>query len=249
MEATEMFNILDSTDSTNNYAMALVHEGLAKHGMAWFARHQTAGRGQQGKRWETVPGENIAISIALQPGRAFFQNQFFFNAVIANTCYDFFKKHAGTDVSIKWPNDIYWRDRKAGGLLIENKLMGNIWKWAIVGIGININQTEFDPLLPNPVSLKQITGKHYEPVELARDLHEMLLKNTGVVSENDIPAILDHYNSHLYKKGELVRFKKGAVVFESRVKEVNRSGKLVTEDSMEREFAFNEIEWLKPVEN
>ena len=127
--------------------------------------------------------------------------------------------------------------------------MGSIWKWAIVGIGININQTEFDPLLPNPVSLKQITGKHYEPVELARDLHEMLLKNTGVVSENDIPAILDHYNSHLYKKGELVRFKKGAVVFESRVKEVNRFGKLVTEDSMEREFAFNEIEWLKPVEN
>lgn len=249
MSAIEMFIILDSTDSTNNYAMARVHEGLAKHGMAWFARQQTGGRGQQGKRWESAAGENIALSIALQPGRAFFKNQFYFNATVANTCYDFFKKYAGTGVSIKWPNDIYWRDRKAGGILIENKLMGTDWKWAIVGIGININQTEFDPELPNPVSLKQVTGITYDPVELARELHEMLLKKTNAVTENMFPGILNNYNSHLYKRGEKVRFKKGPVVFESRVKEVNHLGKLVTEDSIEREFVFNEIEWLKAVEN
>ena len=82
--------------------------------------------------------------------------------------YDFFNFYAIDETSIKWPNDIYWRDRKAGGILIENILQGKKWKFAIVGIGININQTLFPASLPNPVSLKQITGKTFNVVELGK---------------------------------------------------------------------------------
>ena len=247
MEAIEMFNILDSTDSTNNYAMAMVHEGLAKHGMAWFAHDQTQGRGQPGKIWETAAGQNIVLSIVLQPAKLFFQKQFFFNAVIANTCYNFFKDLAGDGVSVKWPNDIYWRDRKAGGILIENKLMGKNWKWAVVGIGININQTVFKDGLTNAVSLKQITGKPYDPVSLARKLHEQVLETINAVTEADLPGLLLNYNEHLFLKDKMARLKKDNIVFETCIKGVNEFGQLMTEDAVERIFNFGEVEWVKVV--
>ena len=244
MRTTEMFNILNSIDSTNNYAMAKVHAGLAKHGMAWFANEQTEGKGQRGKIWESSAGQNIALSIALQPGKVFFQNQFFFNAVIANACYDFYKACAGDEVSIKWPNDIYWRDRKAGGILIENKLMSRDWKWAVVGVGININQTEFSEKLSNAVSLKQICGGSNDPMLLAKQLHEMILKAMSDVKETDFPGILQYYNEHLFLKGESARLKKENAIFETCIKAVNEYGQLVTEDVVERQFNFGEIEWV-----
>jgi len=239
-----MFNILDSIGSTNNYAMAQVHAGLAKHGMAYFAHDQTAGKGQRGKTWETEAGQNIALSIAVQPGKPFFQNQFLFNAAVANACYDFFNAYAGPEVSIKWPNDIYWRDRKAGGILIENKLMGREWKWAVAGIGININQTAFSGQQRNAVSLKQICGRTNDPVQLARELHEKVLAAITNTREADLPILLQQYNEHLFLRGKTTRLKKGNSIFETTIKAVNASGQLVTQDTMEREFNFGEVEWV-----
>lgn len=239
-----MFNILHSVGSTNNYAMAQVHEGLAKHGMAWFANEQTQGKGQLGKTWVSVSGQNILLSIVIQPGRCFFQKQFLFSALIANTCYDFFKELAGDETTVKWPNDIYWGDRKAGGILIENKLLGKSWKWAVVGIGININQLVFSDELINPVSLKQICGKDHNPVELARKLHQMIIKRIDAASEDQFSSILIDYNAHLFKRGKIVRLKKENAVFETRVKEVNAYGQLITEDVVERIFDFGEVQWV-----
>jgi len=242
-----MFNILDSVDSTNNYAMAMIHAGMAKQGMAWFAHEQTVGRGQQGKTWESSAGQNIALSIVVQPREVFFQNQFYFNAAVANACYDFYRSYAGEDVSIKWPNDIYWRDRKAGGILIENKLMGKTWKWAVIGIGININQTIFSDQLINVVSLKQITGKQYEPVSLAKELYEYVVQAVNETTEMDFPVILARYNERLFQKGKITRLKKDNMVFETRIKGVNEYGQLITEDTVERLFNFGEVEWVREV--
>ena len=243
MGATEMFNILDSIDSTNNYAMAMIHEGLANHGMAWFAHDQTAGRGQQGKIWETETGQNIALSIVIQPPKLFFQRQFYFNAAITNTCYTFFRDLAGQDISIKWSNDIYWRDRKAGGILVENKLMGNDWKWAVVGIGLNINQSTFSDVLANAVSLKQITGRSYDPLILAKKLHKQVVAMINAVTISDLSGILKHYNEHLFLKDKIARLKKGNIVFETCIKGVNEYGQLLTEDVIERQFNFGEVVW------
>ena len=245
LKSTEFFSILSSVDSTNNYAMAKVHAGLAKHGMAWFAHDQTAGKGQPGKTWESVASQNIALSIAVVPALVFFQNQFYFNAVVANVCYDFFKNYAVDEVSIKWPNDIYWRDRKAGGILIENKLMGTNWKWAVVGIGININQTRFSNKLVTAVSLKQITGKTHDPVTMARELHELILANINQTSIDDFPEILAKYNKNLFKKDQIVRLRKDKTVFETCIKGVNKYGQLLTVDVVERHFNNGEVEWLR----
>src|SRR5437588_414140 len=137
------FIILDSAESTNNYAMAQVHAGLAEHGKAWFTADQTHGKGRRGRHWEMQKNKSIALSIIVDTEFLPIYRQFELSVAAALGCYDLFSKYAGDDTKIKWPNDLYWNDRKAGGILIENVIMGNEWKWSVIGIGININQTEF----------------------------------------------------------------------------------------------------------
>ena len=237
-----VFTVLDTVDSTNNYAMGRINAALAKHGMAWFARYQTAGKGQRGKTWKTEKDKNIAISIVLEPERLQLNNQFHLSAAIALTCFEFFSRYAGDETKIKWPNDLYWRDRKAGGILIENILQGKAWKWAVVGIGINVNQTVFDKALINVVSLKQISGKSFDIVELGKELHGMLMNNLAALEKND--KILRQYNEHLYKLNHLVTLKKDGVGFETVIKGVLATGRLTTIDTFERIFDFGDVEWV-----
>ena len=244
MPAAVFFNVLDRVDSTNNYAMQQVHAGLATHGMAWFAKEQTAGRGQRGKNWESVAGKNIALSIALQPDQLKTFNQFHLSAAIAKAIFDFFSQYAGEKTTIKWPNDLYWCDRKAGGILIETIYQGKEWKWAVAGIGININQDDFAEGLINPVSLKQVTGKSYDVVELARELHKKVMTGIDQLKNTGSGNLLSTYNRHLYKRNEKVRLRKNNILFETTINSVNETGQLITIDTIERAFDFGEVEWL-----
>lgn len=222
--------------------MQQAQDGLAKHGRAWFANEQTAGKGQRGKNWAGEKGKNIALSLVLEPGQLQITSQFHLSAVVALACFEFLKQHAGNEMKIKWPNDLFWRDRKAGGILIENKFQGKAWKWSVVGIGININQTVFGKDLVNPVSLKQITGKAFDTVALAKELHELVMKK--LVEAHTPHEILQQYNQHLYKINELVTLRKTGVTFETVIKDVSAQGKLITVDAIEREFDFGEVEWV-----
>jgi len=237
------FTELLRVDSTNNYAMQLVHKGLAQHGSVWFAHEQTHGKGQVGRLWYTNPGENIIMSALLNTNELLVSTQFVLNMAIALAVYDFFNNYAVNETSIKWPNDLYWRDRKAGGILIQNIIKGMEWQWAIAGIGININQTEFDMKLNNPVSLKQITGRHYTPVTLAKELCVCIEKRFQQVKE-DSNSILAAYNTVLYKKNEKVKLKKENAVFECFIKEVNINGQLVTLNGTEQTFNSTEVQWV-----
>lgn len=245
MQQVNLFNILDSVDSTNNYAMAKLHEGLATHGMAWFAKEQTAGKGQRGKQWHSEPGDNILLSIICKPAPAFISNPFFLSALVATTCREFLQKISSEDFYIKWPNDLYWRDRKTGGILIENKYSSENWNWAIIGIGINVNQTMFATDLKKAISLKQVTGKEeFEPHVLAKELHEYILEKINTATEESFDEILGKYNQALYKRDEQVKLKKENAIFSTTVKSVNPYGQLLTNDSMDRTFNFGEIEWV-----
>ena len=245
MEKLNLFNILDSVDSTNNYAMAKLHEGLASHGMAWFAKEQTAGKGQRGKQWQSEPGNNILLSIICKPAPAFISNPFFLSALVATTCSDFLEKITGEQFFIKWPNDIYWSDRKTGGILIENKYLGESWNWAIIGIGINVNQTMFNSDLTRAVSLREVSGKdQHDPQRLASELHEYILEKINTATEETFPQIIEQYNKLLYKKDEAVKLKKENAVFSTTVKAVNPFGQLLTHDTMDRTFNFGEVEWI-----
>ena len=174
---------LSTIDSTNIYAMAQIKEGLAESGSCFRADFQTHGKGQHGRVWESSKGQNILCSYILELKKLDAlkkwtpTDQIGFSAAIALGIRAFFDAHTNGDTKIKRPNDIYWRDRKAGGILIENLLKGTEWTWAVVGIGININQTVFSPEAPNPVSLKQITGRDWDILSLQEALSKALTKS------------------------------------------------------------------------
>lgn len=285
--------ILPVIDSTNNYAMGQATAGQAGHGTVYFALEQTAGKGQRGKTWLTTPGENIMMSVVIQPQALKTSQQFLLSAAIALGCYDFFKNYAGEETRIKWPNDLYWRDRKAGGILIESRLgnressivngqseAGNQfpqfgqandlptekdtgtpatsnqpatssqdsrlqppqWLFAIAGMGININQTQFAPEALRPVSLKQITGKTYDIKALAMELCASL-ENRYQAIHHPVQLLAD-YQQALYKLGQSVKLKKGNSVFETTIQGVTPSGQLITRDTLERYFDVGEVEWI-----
>jgi len=252
---------LQSVDSTNNYARQQIQadslterQGLAQHGMAWFAHEQVAGKGQRGKIWLSEKASNIAISIVVKPDLLSLRlpAQFQLSACVAVAALNFLKKYAGDDMKIKWPNDLYWQDRKAGGILIESIIrsgdpktgVSNNWDWAIIGIGINVTQAFFSPHLPNPVSLKQITGKSFEPVLLAKELHKKIITTLIDLGNGDFENIYAQYLQYLYKRNEIVKFKKDNRVFEARIKSISPSGKLIVEHAIEEGFDFGEVEWL-----
>ena len=238
------FTILDSVDSTNNYAMARAHAGLAKQGDAFFAHTQTHGKGQRGKLWQTGTAENIAISIVIDPEPLQQHQQCYLSVAVALACFDFFNKYAGDETKIKWPNDLYWRDRKAGGVLIETVLRGNNWKWAVVGIGVNINQAKFSEELKNPVSLKQITGKNFEVVELAKELHLLVMKRVNEINENSFGILLKEYNQLLYKLNEKIALKHNNEIIEAVIHSVTDKGQLQVTDTTQKQFNFGEVEFL-----
>ncbi len=218
MITADFFSILDSVDSTNNYAMGRIHAGLAKHGMLWFTKQQTAGKGQRGKAWNAEKEKNITISLVLEPDMLAIDSQFHLSAAVSLTIFEFFAVLAGDETKIKWPNDLFWRDRKAGGVLIENIFQGAVWKWAVIGIGININQTKFDKFLIPAVSLKEITGKNYDTIELAKILHALLIKNLS--NPQSFETTISQYQMHLYKHNEKVILKKMVLKFKPRLKQV-----------------------------
>ncbi len=245
MPIGDSFIELESVDSTNNYAMALAAERKAQHGTLVFAHDQYAGKGQRGRTWTSTPGDNIILSVVLEPVALPLSAAFSLSAAVALACHDLFSRYASSEpTSIKWPNDLYWNDRKAGGILIENQLQGDRWLYAIAGMGININQVEFPPTARNPVSLRQITGRRFEAVALAKELGACLeLRYTQLLQDGATPLIAA-YNAVLYRRNDLVRLKKDNAVFTTRIEKVSPQGELITSDTLERRFTFGEIEWV-----
>jgi len=235
---------LSTVDSTNIYAMDHLQANLAAHGAVFFAHIQTAGKGQHGKKWVAEPGANIAMSVILDTSFLSLTRQFSLSVMVSLACYDFFSCYAPDETSIKWPNDIYWRDRKAGGILIETMVRGNKWQGAVAGIGINLNQTSFPPYVPNPVSLKQLTGKHFNPVTMAKELCEKLELRYQQLRKGQTAEMLAAYNSHLYKRKQEVKLKCGPIVFTGIIKGVSATGELLILKGLRDSFRFGEVEWV-----
>lgn len=243
-DAYEIRN-LASVDSTNNYAMARISEGEVTEGMVYLAERQTAGRGQRGKSWQAEAGKSILMTMVLRPSLMDPSRQFLLNAEIALAAYDLFDRHAHKGSSIKWSNDIYWDDRKAGGILIENILRGGRWNYALAGIGLNINQEYFPANLPNPVSLRQASGRAWDIATLARELCEGILQRYRSLPFRSPSAILEEYKSHLYRYGEWGRFRQDQRIFGAFIRDLREDGKLVLETKEGLiEVDFGNLEFL-----
>ncbi|MFL5787565.1 MAG: biotin--[acetyl-CoA-carboxylase] ligase [Flavisolibacter sp.] len=238
-----IFIELPTVESTNNYAMGMIHEGMAQHGTAVFTHDQTKGKGQRNKSWVSEKDQNIALSLIIEPKPLVLSQVFLLSMTVATGVLHFFNNHVKYDVKVKWPNDIYWCDRKAGGILIENVIKADKWKFAIAGVGLNINQTDFGELNKKAVSLRQITGRKEDPLNLAKELCSYLYNQYDKLLK-DPSMIVKEYQEHLYKRNETVKLKQGSRVFEGEIINVTNNGELVVRHSIEEVFKVGEIEWV-----
>ena len=234
---------LPTVDSTNKFALAMVHEGKAEHGTVYFAHEQTEGRGQRGRAWLSSPNENIIMSVVLAPLSSIDTHQFLLSMAMACAAFDFIHEIIPENLSIKWPNDLYWRDDKVGGILIENIIRGKDPVGSVAGFGININQTTFDRRIPNPASLKKITGLNYDPRKLAKTLCGHIGKYFEWLKTRDENKIIRDYNERLYKRNSRIELKKGQKKFFTTIKSVSIDGILNTE-APNGKFNHGEVDWV-----
>jgi len=185
-------------DSTNVYSMDLLSKTTPIHGTVISADFQTHGKGQIGRIWQSDPNQNLALSVILYPHFLNPQNQFSLSKAMSLGMVDFLISLGISDVSIKWPNDIYIEDKKVCGILIQNILSGSKYQAAIVGIGLNVLQKEFDPVLPNPTSLYLsgysgiIDNTFYQTLFKALENRYQILQSNDLIIQND-------YQDYLYR--------------------------------------------------
>ena len=197
---------LEETDSTNNYLKQLLSKQEIEECSVVIAEKQTSGRGQRGNSWESEPGKNLTFSIVLYPHHIPASRQFALSQIISLGIIDILQKF-GPGFSIKWPNDIYWNEKKLVGILIENELTGHTFNTAIVGIGINVNQELFLSTAPNPISLKQITGKDIDRYTLLSDILNAIMKRYYHYEENNDKTLNDSYMKFLFRNNGTYFFK------------------------------------------
>ena len=209
----------DTVDSTNTRLMTDRQD--CNDGTVYAALFQTAGRGQKGNRWESRPGENLTFSILFKPEALPAAEQFLLSQVVALGLVDYLAGK-GVTATIKWPNDIYTGDRKICGTLIEPVLAGGRVSAAVAGIGLNINQLEFDPALPNPTSLRRETGRQYDiKEELPKLLDAIFARYDNIGSPYARNGYDAQYLEKLYRRGEWHTFEELSV---SDVPAEHRSG-------------------------
>ena len=221
-----------STNSTNTLLKQLAAEGNPPDFI--YAGYQTAGRGQTGNGWESEADKNLLCSILLPPNK----NLYFLNIAVGVAII----RLMGEEFTIKWPNDIYWQDKKLAGILVENAIVGSEVKFSIAGIGLNVNQTQFKSDAPNPVSLKQITGKEYN---IDRLMNLLLVEVQKVLNEPE-ETIWSEYKVHLYRREGFWPFEDKNGRFEAAIQDVLPTGEIVLKDKngQIRQYEFKQIKYI-----
>lgn len=237
---------VDEVESTNLYLKETVREQHPEEGSLVIAEYQTGGRGQVGTSWFSPKGENLLFSLLIYPKDVAANEQFIISR-IASLAVKNTLDHFANDIRIKWPNDIYWKDQKIAGILIENDIQGRHIENSVIGIGINVNQQFFPPELPNPVSLRQITGSEQDR-EYILDLFMrefFLLYREFQRGETEV--IEDEYMLDLYRVNDYYWFEDGEGRFQAMIEDVLPSGHLILrtlESDEMRKYAFKEVAFV-----
>ncbi len=235
---------LDETDSTNRFLREYKGEEGRRMTVA-MAAYQTNGRGQGSNSWESERGQNLTFSVKTYPKDVPANRQFVMLEAMALAIRDVLSTYAD-DITIKWPNDIYWRDRKISGTLSECSLNKGMVKDCIIGTGININQMTFVSDAPNPVSLRQITDMETCVDEVLGKLTTHFSELLNRVDAGDYDTIHDEYKSVLYRRNGSFRYRDADGEFCGEIETVEPNGHLVLrkENGEIRKYAFKEVEYL-----
>ena len=236
---------LESVDSTNNYAKELLTKEKPVEGTVIFAHEQQNGRGQMGNTWKTEAGKNLTLSIILYPDFLDADKQFYLNMAICLAVKDFCESVLTDEIKIKWPNDIYWHNKKLGGVLIENTINGNRISSSVIGIGVNVNQEGFDETLPNPVSLFQISNFNFKLSILVEALCVFIEKYYLQLRQMHFNFLDKGYTVALYRYQQTHEFRKGEQILKGEINGVAKDGKLILHSNgKESRYAFKEIEFV-----
>ena len=232
----------DITASTNDDA----RDEKYREGDVVWADFQTAGRGQRGHEWHSRKGENLTFSAVLEPLFVPIAEQFSVSEVVALSLVDMLAEY-GIEARIKWTNDIYVGDKKLVGILIEHSLASTSLRRTIVGIGINVNQKEFDSALPNPVSMTQLLGKEFDLERVLECFLSHLQRNYELLREGAKAALHERYNSLLYRKNEYHTYAlPSGERFKAKIVGTAPSGALCLENECgeRKDYLFKEVEFI-----
>jgi BirA family transcriptional regulator, biotin operon repressor / biotin---[acetyl-CoA-carboxylase] ligase len=237
---------LPSCHSTNDFAVQMIQsEDNVFEGTVIITDNQTAGRGQRGNTWEASVGQNLTFSLILKPNFLKASDQFQLNVAISMGVFDFLNEFIDGGLSVKWSNDIYFEDQKMGGILIENTLQGYNIGYSIIGIGLNINQIEFQN--PRATSLRNITQnpQQYDLSEILKNLLENIEKNYLKMRNNDYESLKIRYLNNMYRFQEWHYFRKNGQQFLGQIIGIDETGKLAIEtEGMVLYFDFKEVEFV-----
>lgn len=233
---------LDEVDSTNLYAERLLETGMAGEGTVITAGFQYAGKGQGENTWESDRGMNLLASVILSPAFLPASDQFVLNMAMTLAVCDLLSSK-GIEPFIKWPNDIYAEGKKIAGLLISHRVSGNMLEHTIVGIGLNLNQKHFPATLPNPVSVKMLTGADFLPEVALNDLASMINERYGQLSRGMATQIGKEYFDHFQGLGKWLKVETARGQSEGRMLGVDEFGRLILEfrDGSTEHFSHGEI--------
>ena len=234
------------THSTNVLLWEMIREKSLPEGFVVQTDFQTAGKGQIGNSWESEAGRNLLFSMVLYPQRVTVDNQFLLSQLVSLGIKKALDEY--TDgITVKWPNDIYWNDKKLVGILIENSLQGTKIKSSVIGIGLNVNQKVFVSNAPNPVSLLRITGKRQNRKLLLTKIRQNIQK---LYTELSVTKIRAEYAEALYRKDGFYAYRANDETFQAKIISVHPDGQLEleTEAGERKEFYFKEVSFvLSPV--
>ena len=238
-----MIHYIEYTTSTNDDARGAEYGHMD---VVW-AEHQSAGRGQRGHTWHSNEGVNLTFSTVLTPTFLTAVEQFMLSEVVALSLVDTLAEY-GIEARIKWTNDIYVGDCKIVGMLIENSLGNGSLARTIAGIGLNVNQTEFDPSLPNPISMSLVAGREFDREEVLARLHTNILSLYEALRRGEKEMLQSRYRATMYRLGEKHPYALAdGTVFEGEIRGVRPSGELQIEHSSDgvlREYLFKQVEFI-----
>lgn len=241
----------DSIGSTNTYLRELKGGDPAYDYEVAVADFQTAGRGQKGNTWESEQGKNLLFSILAHPRNIKVRDQFYLSEAIALAVSDAVIAVIGPEfaggVSVKWSNDVYWNDFKMAGILIENTLQGDRILDTVAGVGLDVNQEVFLSDAPNPISLKNITGRDFDRDALLTDIVERFI---GYMerAEQDRADVDRMYRERLYRREGYHPFRDAAGEFEAFIEGIRPDGclMLLTRGGEHRVYEFKQVQFILP---
>lgn len=244
MEKTRIIHVAE-THSTNSLLREWLEREPLPTGSVIVADFQTAGRGQVGNVWESERGKNLTFSLVLYPQALPINQQFLISQIAALSVKETLDAYT-EGISIKWPNDIYWQDKKICGMLIENDLSGHSLLRSIIGIGINLNQTIFRGDAPNPVSLWQIVKQEVDREVVLRQFLSRFEAYNQALLTGEKALIHARYMEALYRREGYHPYADAKGNFSARIYGIEPTGHLLLQstDGAIRRYAFKEVSYL-----